>query len=343
MDDDYDSEEDTNINRQFNRFDFSREQNNSPSMNDGKKRHRRGKQEANGERTHQCPDCEKCYLSGPALIIHRKTKHGYITNADGGRARGRPKANDQQLEAAFRKAQSHFDYFLNNENRKKRSEYERIDNDAVKENFRTIFRELKHETFKDMENVEDYPLYQVVTNMWDVDESDLAKECFSENNAIKKDRNGVILKNCLMPPMEQIFFLYLKEMAEYTNKNYFEFIQKFIVLYREYINNNKKGIVKDDYKTEKEKTYSQLFSAEGVPESCNDFFLEFLQPKNYFGHKSEEFIDLAQHLSFWLYTRKFNYKNILSLNVFNIMKININIFHLFLYFKYLLDFLLLII
>ena len=59
MDDDYDSEEDTNINRQFNRFDFSREQNNSPSMNDGKKRHRRGKQEANGERTHQCPDCEK--------------------------------------------------------------------------------------------------------------------------------------------------------------------------------------------------------------------------------------------------------------------------------------------
>ena len=305
MEDDYDSPDESNINRQFNHFDFGRNQNNVSSMNNEKgKRHRRGKQEASGERTHQCPDCEKCYLSGPALIIHRKTKHGW--NSDGERkARGRPKATDAQQEASFRKAQAHYDYFLNNENRKKRSEYEKIDNDAVKENFRTIFRELKHETFKDMENVEDYPLYQIVTNLWDIEDPDLPKECFSENNAIKKDRNGIILKNCLMPPMELIFYLYLKDMAEYTNKNYFEFIQKFIVLYREYINNNKKTTVKDDYKTEKDTTYSQLFSAEGIPESCNDFFLEFLQPKNYFGHKSEEFIDLAQHFCFWIYMKKF--------------------------------------
>ena len=51
--------------------------------------------------------------------------------------------------------------------------------------------------------------------------------------------------------------------------------------------------------------FSQLFSAEGVPESFNDFFLDFLQPKEYFGHKDKEFIELAQYFCFWLYAKKY--------------------------------------
>ena len=43
------------------------------------KRHRRTKDEIT-ERQFQCPDCDKCYLSGPALTTHRKTKHGYELN-----------------------------------------------------------------------------------------------------------------------------------------------------------------------------------------------------------------------------------------------------------------------
>jgi hypothetical protein len=38
------------------------------------KRDRRGKNEIN-DINYQCPDCDKCYLSGPALTTHRKTKH----------------------------------------------------------------------------------------------------------------------------------------------------------------------------------------------------------------------------------------------------------------------------
>ena len=53
------------------------------------KRHRRGKSEIN-ERNYRCPDCDKCYLSGPALTTHRKTKHGYGINGEK-RARGRPR------------------------------------------------------------------------------------------------------------------------------------------------------------------------------------------------------------------------------------------------------------
>ena len=43
------------------------------------KRHRRRKDEIT-DRNFQCPDCDKCYLSGPALTTHRKTKHGYDNN-----------------------------------------------------------------------------------------------------------------------------------------------------------------------------------------------------------------------------------------------------------------------
>jgi len=43
--------------------------------NEKAKRHRRTKDEIT-ERQYQCPDCDKCYLSGPALTTHRKTKHG---------------------------------------------------------------------------------------------------------------------------------------------------------------------------------------------------------------------------------------------------------------------------
>ena len=301
MDDGYNSQEDSNINRQYN-YDYSQQQNNSSANNEKSKRHRRGKQEANGERTHKCPDCDKCYLSGPALIIHRKTKHGYSTDGER-KQRGRPKVSDQQ-EVSYRKAKAHYDVFLNNENRKKRSQYEIIDIDVVKENFRTIFRELKFETFKDLNNVNDYPLYQLVTNLWTVEDPALAKECFSEATPITKEGNKA-KKNCSNPPMEQVFYLYLKDIAQYTNKNYFEFVQKFIVLYREYINNFKKMVIKEEYKNEKDNTFSQLFSAEGIPESCNDFFLEFLQPKAYFGNKSDEFIELAQHFCFWLYSQKY--------------------------------------
>ena len=53
------------------------------------KRVRRGKNEV-GERNFRCPDCDKCYLSGPALTTHRKTKHGYGNNGEK-RNRGRPK------------------------------------------------------------------------------------------------------------------------------------------------------------------------------------------------------------------------------------------------------------
>jgi hypothetical protein len=67
---------------------------NSPEKNN--KRRRRGKNDIN-DRKFKCPDCEKCYLSGPALTTHRKNKHGYGTNGER-KSRGRPKALNDNVQ-----------------------------------------------------------------------------------------------------------------------------------------------------------------------------------------------------------------------------------------------------
>ena len=279
---------------------------NSTSNNGKAKRHRRGKNETTAERTFKCPDCDKCYLSGPALIIHRKTKHSYNSETEK-KSRGRPKKDEQQ-ENSYQSAQIKYNNFLNDDNRKKNSEQseknEEINLELIKDNLNNIFRQCKNDLFLNIDIVENYPFYQLIINNWEKDNPEFVNECLSDNNKVE---NGNITNKINSPPLDIIFFMYLKEFASKTNKNYFWFINKFIVLFRECINSIKKEIVKEEYKNGKEKEYSQLFSAEGIPESCNDFFLEFMQPKNYFGLNEGELIELAQHFCFWLYSKKYTH------------------------------------
>ena len=279
---------------------------NSTTNNEKGKRHRRGKNETTAERTHKCPDCDKCYLSGPALVIHRKTKHGYSTETEK-KSRGRPKKEDQQ-ETSYQKAQVKYNEFFNNDTRKAKTENEngeeKITFEKVKENVAKIFEQCKSDLFNNIENIEKYSFYELIINNWDKNNSDFPTECLSDNN---KPENSNISNKYNSPPLDIIFLLYLKELSTKTNKNYFWFANKFIVLFREFINIFKKDQVKDEYKTDKEKEFSQFFSAEGIPESCNDFFLEFMQTKQYYGLNENELIELAQHFCFWLYTNKFTH------------------------------------
>jgi len=291
----------------------TKENGNSNSNNDKGKRHRRGKKDTTEERTYKCPDCDKCYLSNPALITHRKTKHQF-NNETEKKSRGRPKKEEVQ-EASFHMAQNHYNNFLNDPKRKKKSENddtEIINLDVVKDNMRKIFRhcrneqqQLKDKLFNNLEDIENYPFYQLIINNWDNENHDFPNECLSDNN---KNESSNSQSKFNSPPLDPIFFFYLKEFASKTNKDYFWFINKFIVLFREFINTFKKKQFQDENKTmEKDKEFSQLFSAEGIPESCNDFFLEFLQPNNYYGLDEKELIELAQHFCFWLYTNKYTH------------------------------------
>jgi len=301
MAEDSNLQNDSNINKNISNNEHSDGQNNSTTNNEKAKRHRRGKQDTTNERTYKCPDCDKSYLSNPALVMHRRTKHGLVIDGEK-RARGRPKASDEQ-EVSYKKAKKYYNEFLGDEIRKKKNTNEKIDKEVVKENFRNIFNDLKDKIFKDLEKVEDYQLYDLTDKEWDNKNLDVMKDNNSEKNKKEKEKNDDTVKRTLI---DYVFIIFLKEISENTNKKYFEFIQKFILLYRKFINYFKKNSIKKESKDfDSKKEYSQIECAEEIPETFNDFFLDFLQPNSYFAGKDNDYIELAQYFCFWLYEKKY--------------------------------------
>ena len=112
------------------------------------KRHRRGKNEIN-DRNYRCPDCDKCYFSGPALTTHRKTKHGYGINGEK-RARGRPKKECLNENICNNNPQNKFIFFFQEEHRKISDEQEIINLDIIKHYITTIFKQCKESVFTDI-------------------------------------------------------------------------------------------------------------------------------------------------------------------------------------------------
>ena len=230
---------DSNINKNISNNEHSDGQNNSTTNNEKAKRHRRGKQDTTNERTYKCPDCDKSYLSNPALVMHRRTKHGFVIDGEK-RARGRPKTSDEQ-EVSYKKAKKYYNEFLGDEVRKKKNANEKIDKEVVKENFRNIFNALKDKIFKDLEKVEDYQLYDLTEKEWDNKNLDVTKDNNGEKNKKEKEKNDDAVKRTLI---DYVFIIFLKEISENTNKKYLEFIQKFILLYRKFIKRKVKVKIK---------------------------------------------------------------------------------------------------
>jgi len=103
--------------------------------------------------------------------------------------------------------------------------------------------------------------------------------------------------------LDDIFFSYLKEFYSKTNQEYFHFMFKFIIMFRQCINKLK------NYNTfnlpDPINYYSQHQNAEIVPDLCNDFVTEFMEPKDYFGMDTLELIEIIQHLCHWLFINNF--------------------------------------
>ena len=272
-------------------------------MGEKVKRHRRRNCEIT-EKSFQCPDCEKCYLSGPALTMHRKAKHGYGFNGEI-KMRGRPK-KEGIPENPVVTAQHKFEIFFQNETRKPPSLDQTINEktitlDIIKNNLNDIFRQCKLELFKSYEKIDDYYFYNLVIQNWEKEKPEIEQECYFE------DQNNVDapLKKVNSPNIDGLFYLYLREFSKKTNKDYFWFLIKFIVLFREFVNQKKKDLVKEDIVKDNKKEYTQLFNAETMPDICNDFYIEFMEPKNFFGLNQDELIEVIQHFCYWLYSNKY--------------------------------------
>ena len=276
------------------------------------KRRRRGKSEIN-DRKYLCPDCDKCYLSGPALTTHRKTKHGYGVEGDKTKRRGRPKKEGQS--EGGQNAQNKFNSFFNDDHRKRTSqesqgenkeneEEKEVELNKIKDILTKIFEQCKEQIFNDIENIEKYSFYNLICENWNKPETNLfpPEERFCFNSQIRKGETPSKIDSF---NLDQLFFNYLKEFSKKVNDDYLWFMTKFIVLFRECINVKNKDFVKPENKTEKRELFTQIYNAETVPENCNYFFLDFLQPYGNFGLNKDELIELVQHFCHWLYVNQY--------------------------------------
>ena len=275
------------------------------------KRHRRGKSEIN-ERNYRCPDCDKCYLSGPALTTHRKTKHGYGINGEK-RARGRPR-KECINENISTNPQNKFIYFFGEEHRKLINEQEMINLDIIKQNIKTIFKQCKESLFNDIEDVEKYNFYNLIVDNWEKDEPEFEQECLSSivvnMNLPVKDNNENFNIKVQSYNLDCVFFFYLKEFYKSVNKVYFWFILKFIILFREFLNQTRKNFVKNG----ENKDFTQLYNAEIIPEMFNEFLLDFMESYDYFGLNKNELIELMQHFCYWLNINRYSQTQLSLIN-----------------------------
>ena len=312
---------------------------------------RRTKSEFDGK-VFQCPDCDKNYLSGPALTTHRKLKHGYqCDNARG--SRGRPKKEQGIPDKKPQQKgpdKSKFDNFFSQETRKPPSMDQFINDktitlEIIKSDLAKIFKQCKGDLFKDIESIENTSFYFILTSNWDKETIELDKESRSsikcseiyeekvkkenekeqekateeeqktqENQGgekstgnVKEEKEDNNLQNPLVqiPPIDSVLFEYLREFSRKTNVDYFWFIIKFVVIFREFLNlNNSKLIPAEDKSTNKEK-YTEIYNAENMVNYCNDFYVDFMEPKGFYGLNSNELIELIQHFFYWLYEKKY--------------------------------------
>ena len=276
------------------------------------KRHRRGKSEIN-ERNYHCPDCDKCYLSGPALTTHRKTKHGYGINGEK-RARGRPRKECINENNISPNPQNKFLFFFGEEHRKIINEQEIVDLETIKQNIKTIFKQCKESIFNEVEDVEKYDFYNLIVDNWEKDEPEFEQECFSSiafnmNLALKDNNENINIKvqSC---NTDWVFFFYLKEFYKLVNKVYFWFILKFVILFREFLNQSKKNFVKNG----DNKVFTQLYNAEIIPEMFNEFLLDFMEAYDYFGLNKNELIELIQHFCYWLNVKRYSQTQLSLIN-----------------------------
>lgn len=102
------------------------------------------------------------------------------------------------------------------------------------------------------------------------------------------------------------FFAYIKEFYPSTNYDYFHFLLKFVVMFRQCINKLKRSDNSDPQQVTDPKNYfTQLNNAEGVPDMCNDFVTEFMEPMDYFGMDTMELIEIIQHFCHWLFLKNY--------------------------------------
>ena len=269
-------------------------QNNNSNISDKKlkttKRHRRGKS-IEDSRDFKCPECLRTYLSASALKNHRRMKHNFGTENEK-KGRGRPKKEFFE-EEYVNQMKKEYNKFLEE---KKKINDKKIDLGIIKGVFEEMFKEYKSDLFGSIENIEKNTFLNLFIDNWEKGNPNLDTQSYSSmincTPAIK-----VVNK----PPIDCIFFQYLKYVSNIINEDYVVFILKFIIIFRQYINKEKKRSINNEYITENKKEYTQLYDSSVIPDFFNDFLVDFMENRNYFLLDPDETIKIIEYFCFWLF------------------------------------------
>jgi len=263
------------------------------------KRHRRKKLETD-IRNYKCLECDKCYLSLSALKNHLRTKHDDGKNEKKGR--GRPKKDFKENDFTDSMKEK-LDKFYKSQKKNKTEEKDDNSNNVDTSLLINLFKELyinhKNELFNSINKIEEYNFYNLLIKNWDIgDESFENKSRFSMLNCFQSE--SVVDK----PPIDMVFFLYLKYLSKKNlNLKYFCLIFKYITIFREYINKEKKNTINKKFISENKNEYTQIYDAEIIPDLFNDFLMDFMESNNYFGLNKDEIIQLIEFFCYWLLTK----------------------------------------
>jgi hypothetical protein len=207
------------------------------------------------------------------------------------RGRGRPRKYPPKAVTDFENTT--YPNFFSQEKRKA-LEGKTLDNE-IPTLTQTVFDDLYKGEFKDKlffipNSINEEPILKSLINKEELDENRQKSE-----------------KNC-----NEVFYEYLKSFKDMVNDKYFILLTKFVILFREcydlYKNKNKPN-------EERIKLVGQL-NPDSLPDLCNEFYGEFLEPNDFFGINNQEdrdeIINLIQHFCIWLFKNDYT-KSKLSL------------------------------
>ena len=262
--------------------------NSSPSPQKPKtKRHRRRKS-IEDSRDFKCPECFRTYLSSSALKNHRRMKHNFgIENEKKGR--GRPKKEFLE-EEYMNQTRKDYNNFL--EEKKKKKE-ENVDLSDIKGVFNDMFIRYRNDLFEEVENIEKNTFYNLFKENWEKDNKTIS------NNLEKESYSSML--NCSpainivnKPPIDCIFFQYIKYISNIIEKDYVVFIIN--------LNKEKQGLINSEHINEKKKEYTQIYDASVIPDFFNDFLMDFMENRNYFNLDKDELVKIIEYFCFWLFS-----------------------------------------
>ena len=230
--------------------------------------------------------------SDPSNKKAKTKRHRRVENEKKGR--GRPKKEFLE-EEYMNQTRKEYNNFL--EEKKKKND-EKINFGFIKGVFDDLFNRYKNELFGSIESIEKNTFFILFKENWEKDNNSTNLDRESYSSMINCSPAVAIVNK---PPIDCIFFQYIKFISNIIEKDYVVFILKFIIIFRQYINIEKKSSINSEYITKKKTEYTQIYDSSVIPDFFNDFLVDFMENRNYFFLDKDELVKIIEYFCFWLF------------------------------------------